>query len=455
MKSFSEYTQISPVKVAFGAILSLFLNSSCSDPAVVGIELSPGNNQIGVFFVEFELPAQVVLLDSFNTTNQGLLIVGNEKDPFFGKTEGIGYSRLFIDVTDDRPRADAILDSVRFTLDVVSVNGADLDKPKYYSIHKLAEPFLDTAYYNHDELLFESTPFSSGTVRFGEIKDTTLIFPVNEAFGIELFGKMQSGNEFNDLFSFRRYFPGVALKSREGDNTTAGVSLGFGTGLFFFYHYLGDKTSTRYDITTASSRSFNGVKSDRSGTPTQSVTEKGKSYDVGPLVGMKANLGMVIKLDTSPFDAFLDSLKGVHFNQADLVIGEIEPLSKGQTPLPWLTAYFTDNTNEILSRPGDSQPLTVQADGQPQVDLDANGNEQPAFFAPAVAGYDIEKRIFLMPITSHLNALLRDRIVRKDWLLWADTPTQDSPGDDFKRSFRQFLVKENKIKVKVIYSKTR
>jgi hypothetical protein len=60
-----------------------------------------------------------------------------------------------------------------------------------------------------------------------------------------------------------------------------------------------------------------------------------------------------------------------------------------------------------------------------------------------------------MPITSHLNALLREKIVRKDWLLYADTPYQNSPGDDFKRSFRQFLVNKSKIKVKVIYSKTR
>jgi len=455
MESFSTYTLISQVKLAFGAILSTFLISSCSDPAVVGIELAPGNNQIGVFFQEFELPAQVVLLDSFNTTNQGVLIVGNEEDSFFGKTEGIGYSRLYIEATDDRPRADAILDSVLFSLDIVSVNGADLDKPKYYSIHELTEPFLDTVYYNYDELLFEPTPFSSGTVTFGETKDTTAIFPVKDDFAVELFGKMQSGNEFGDLFSFRKYFPGVAIKARAGDNTTAGVSLGFGTGLFFYYHYAGDTASIRYDITTASSRSFNGVKSDRSGTPTQTVTEKGKNYDVGSLVGMKANLGMVIKLDTSPLDAFLDSLTGVTFNQADLIIGAIEPISKGQTPLPWLTAYFTDNTNEVISRPSDSQPLTVQADGQPQFELDADGNEQPSFIAPAVAAYDSEKKIYFMPITSHLNALLRQKIVRKDWLLYADTPYQNSPGDDFKRSFRQFLVNKSKIKVKVIYSKTR
>jgi hypothetical protein len=439
--------------LAFGAILSLFLNSSCSDPAVVGIELAPGNNQIGVFFQEFELPAQVVLLDSFNTTNQGILVVGNEEDPFFGKTEGTGYSRLYIDATDDRPRADAILDSVSFKLDIVSVNGANLDKPKYYSIHKLEDPLLDTAYYNSDKLHFESTPFSSGTITFGETKDTTVSFPVAGEFAIDLFGKMQSGNEFDDLFAFRKYFPGIAIKAREGDNSTVGVTVGIGTGLFFYYHYSGDTASIRYDISTASSRSFNGVTSDRSGTPTQIVSEKGKSYDVGPLVGMKANLGMAIKLDTSPLDAFLDSLTGVTFNQADLIIGAIEPIPQGQTPLSLMTAFFTENTTNSLKRPNVSEPR-IQEDRAPQVTIDDQGNEQPALSAPAVAEYDIEKKIYLMPITSHLNALLRGKLIRKDWLLYADIP-DNIPGDEFARSFRQFIVEKDKIKVNVIYSKTR
>ena len=89
-KSFTAYTQILQAKLACLGLLFTILISSCSDPASVGLELAPGNNQVGVFFAEFDLPAEVVLLDSFNTTNQGLLVVGEEVDPYFGKTTGIG-----------------------------------------------------------------------------------------------------------------------------------------------------------------------------------------------------------------------------------------------------------------------------------------------------------------------------------------------------------------------------
>jgi hypothetical protein len=453
--SFIVSTLTSPVKLAFGVIMALSITSSCSDPAVVGIELAPGNNQIGVVFKEFTLPAKLVLLDSFNTTNQGVLIVGNEEDSFFGKTEGIGYSRLFYEEREAKPPLDAVLDSVGFKFKVVSVNGSNLDRAKTYSVHRLTEALRDTAYYNVDKLQYESSPISVGSIVFGGIKDTLATMKVDKNFGADLFDKIRSGSEFDDLFSFRRYFPGIAIKSKDGDNTTAGIEVGLNTGFFFYYHNLGDTIAKTYRVTTASSRSFNGVTSDRTGTPTQSVVDTRKDYDVGTLVGMKANLGMVIKLDTSPLDEFLDSLKGITFNQAELIIGGIETVPVGQNPIPWFTMYLVDNKNEIISRSSDKQPLTVQRDGQPQVDFDSNGKEQPAILAPAVAFYNADKRQYVMPISSHLNALYRGKIQRKDWMLYGDSPLQDSPGDDFKRSFRQFIVDKNNIKIKVIYSKTR
>ncbi len=436
------------------ALLSLIISSSCSDPASVGIELTPGNNQIGVSFVDFVLPAEVVLLDSFNTTNQSVLVVGEEVDSYFGKTSGTGFSRLYIDQADERPGLYATLDSIFFKLDVVSVNGQNLDEPKFYSIHKLTEPLLDTLYYNFNSLAYDAVPFSSSEVDFGETKDTTLTFQIEEAFAVEIFEKMKSGDEFKDLFNFRDYFPGIAVRAREGDNTTIGVNLGFNTGIFTYYHNEGDTVSKLYEITTASSRSFNGVVSDRSGTPTGIVTEKSKSYNTGDLVGFKSNLGLTIRIDTSPFDAFLDTLSGVTFNNAIFEVGDINEVPEGQNPPAFFVMYFTDDTNQILYRSSDKQPLTVQRDGQPQTEVvNEDGTEEPVIRAPAIASYVEETGKYTVPITSHINALFRNELLRKDWLLYANTP--DLSGDDFKKSFKQMVVNKGKIKVRVIYSKTR
>lgn len=454
MTSFMASTPALRAKLAGLAFFSILLISSCSDPASVGLELAPGNNQIGVFYQEFNLDAQVVLLDSFNTVNSGVLVVGNESDDFFGNTEATGYSRLYIDATDDRPRAEAILDSMFFNMEVVSVNGSNLDQPKKYRIHKLTEPILDTLYYNFDKLSYENNSFAEIDITFGEVKDSVLRLSVNDEFQEELFGKLKRGTEFNNLFNFRNYFPGVAIKSKEGDNTTVGVALGGNTGIAVFYHYDGDTVASKYDITTFSSRSFNGIESDRSGTPTESVTEYGESNDVGPIVGMKSTLAMALRIDTSPLDAFLDTLSGVTFNQAQLSIGPIESQDEDNNPIPRMMLMYVDNQNQPIESTIIEVPLYVQADREAQVVLDSNGEKVPNYVqtSSAVLQYDSEDKDYVVGITSHVNAIFRGDLQRQNWLMYGDSP---EAGDDFKRSLRQFKVNKDKIKVKVIYSKSR
>ncbi|WP_338220601.1 DUF4270 family protein [Algoriphagus sp. oki45] len=456
MKSYTASTPVSPVKWALMALISLiFLNSSCSDPSRIGIELSPDNNQIGVFYREFALDAQMILLDSFNTTNSTILLAGHEQDDLFGVTEATAFSRMFLDVTEDRPRNDAILDSTFFSLDVVSVNGSNLDQPKKYSVHQLTEPILDTLYYNFDRLDYQTTPFAEVEATFGEVKDTTLVFPVDETFAGDFFVRLRNSREFQTLFEFRDYFPGFALQAREGDNTSIGVALGGNTSLTFYFHYAGDTTATAFSITTFSSRSFNGVKSDRSGTPSQVIVDRGKTYDVGPIVGMKSGLAMALKVDTSPIDAFLDTLSGVTFNQINLNIGPIEAQDEDNNPISAMVMKFIDSENRILlsSLPAKNE-LHVQGDGQPQVIEDENGNMVPNnFFASAaVLQYDSENKEYRTRITSHVNAIFRGQLQRQDWLLFAETPTQ---GIEFRRSMRQYKINKDKIKVQVIYSRTR
>ncbi|GAA0877775.1 hypothetical protein GCM10009119_07430 [Algoriphagus jejuensis] len=441
-------------KLAGLALLTILFNSSCSDPAAVGLELAPGNNQIGVFYEEFILDAQLVLLDSFNTVNSGILVVGNETDEYFGKTEATGYSRLYLNATQTRPGTTAILDSMFFNMDIASVNGSNLDNPKTYSVHKLTEPILDTLYYNFDEVAYAANSFAAIDVTFGEIKDTVLQLSVNEQFQNELFGKMQTGSEFANLINFRNYFPGIAIKAKEGDNATVGVVLGDNTGITAYYHNVGDTVAFSYKIVSYPSRSFSGVKSDRSGTPTEVVKEYGKAYEVDPIVGMKSSLAMALRIDTSPLDAFLDTLSGVTFNQVNFTIGELESQNEDNNPITGMIMIFVDQDNEPIRSSINNAALYVQEDGQPQVVLDANGDEVPNnnFLTSAVLEYISDDKSYLAGITSHINAIYRGDILRQNWLLYASTP---DTGDDFKRSMRQFKVNKDKVKIKVIYSKSR
>ena len=454
MKSCMECTPALRAKFSVFAFFLLLVLGGCSDPATLGLELAPSNNQIGVFYKEIPLDAQVVLLDSFNTTNAGVLIVGDEEDPYFGKTRSTAYTRLHIESGSERPRTDAILDSVFFTLATVSVNGSDLDKKKKYSVHLLSEPLLDTLYYNFSKLPYQTSPIAEIEVVFKTAKDTLLNAPMNTVVANEIFAKVKRGTEFNSLFNFRKYLPGVAIVPRAGDNTTAGFSLGGNTGISFFYHYLGDTIAKKYSITTFSSRSFNGIESDRRGTPTEVVRDYQKSYSTGNIVGMKSGLGLAMRLNTRPLDTFLDTLSGVVFNQVTLEIGPIEEQDKGQTPISGMVMKFVDSQNRVLLSTINKAELHLQGDGQLQVIEQEDGTKVPNNFFPssAILSYEATAKVQRVGLSSYMNALVKKELKRQDLLLYAITP---NTGDDFKRSLRQFKVNKDKVKISVIYSKTK
>jgi hypothetical protein len=449
-----ECTPALRAKFSVFAFFSVLILGGCSDPATLGLELAPENNQIGVFYKEIPLKAQVVLLDSFNTTNAGILIVGDEEDTYFGKTRSTAFTRLYIEQGSDRPKSEAILDSVFFNFSTVSVNGTDLDKKKKYAVHLLAKPLEDTLYYNFSKLPYQPNPIAELEIAYKTAKDTLLKARLNPVLASEIFTKLKKGNEFDNLFNFRKYLPGVAIVPRAGDNTTSGFSLGGNTGITFHYHNTGDTTKLTYKITTFSSRSFNGVESDRRGTPTAVVTDYQKSYSTGAIVGMKSGLGLAIRLDTSPLDAFLDTIKGVVFNQVTLQMGPIEVQNDGQKPISGMVMKFIDSKNQVLLSSINQAELHVQGDGQVQVIEDEKGNKVPnnSFLSSALINYETISKLQRAGISSYMNSLYKKELQRKDLLLYAITP---NTGDDFKRSLRQFKVNKDKVVITVIYSKTK
>ena len=231
--------------------------------------------------------------------------------------------------------------------------------------------------------------------------------------------------------------------------------MGTNTGITVYYHALGDTTALKYSITTLSSRSFNNIDSDRAGTPTRVVTEYGESYDTSPIVGMKSGLGLAMRVDTDPIDAFLDTLQGVIFNQVNFTIGALENQDAGNVPISTMVMKFVDSQNRVLLSSLNKAELHVQGDGQAQVIDDGTGTLIPnyLFASSALLEYNSVDKLYRAGISSHFNAIYRGQIQRQDWLLYPSTPRDLS--DDFKRSLRQFKVNKDKIKVTVIYSKTR
>lgn len=442
-----------PAKLVGGLFITLSIASSCSDPSTLGLDLDPNNNQIGVFYTEIPLSASMVLLDSFNTTNAGSMVVGGLTDDFFGKSEGIGFSRLAINPTGSRPAENAVLDSVKFNFQVENVIGNDLSTAKTLSVHLLNERILDTIYYSFDRLDFDPMPIATGNFNFSTRQDTTVSVQMESGFSQFIFDELKKGDAFRDVFTFRNLIPGIAFQGNTEENTSTSIRVGNGTGIVVYYKNEGDTVSRGYSITTAQSRHFNFVNSDRSGTPTAVISQPGQSYDVGSRVGVKSNVGLVMKIDTSPIDAFLDTLTNVTFNDITLEMGPISDHAATNRPPFTMLMYFTDNTNSILNN-SSGGALAVQQEGQPQILENENGEKEPATSVPTYLSFNNNTNIYGQRLTSYLSAVYRSGLQRNDLLLYPSSPTPGS-GDIFKKSFRGFTVDQNNIKLKIYYSKIR
>ncbi|MCH7414612.1 DUF4270 domain-containing protein [Belliella sp. R4-6] len=444
----------SPAKLVGGLLITLSIASSCSDPSTLGLDLDPNNNQIGVFYTEIPLSASMVLLDSLNTTNSESLVVGGLTDSFFGKTEAIGFSRLAIGPSATRPSENAVLDSVKFHFRIESVIGDDLSGSKSLSVHLLTESILDTTYYNFDRLDFDPNPIAQGSFNFSARQDTAVSVEMESGFSDFIFEELKKGDAFRDVFSFRNLIPGIALQGNIEENTSTAIRVGNATGIIVYFKNEGDTVSRRYAITTAQSRHFNHINSDRSGTPTAVITEPGRSYDIGSRVGIKSGVGLVMKLDTSPISDFLDTLANVTFNDIILEMGPLGSESATNRPPSNLFLYFTDDSNGFL-RATSGQLISVQADNQPQIATDVNGNIIPSVASPGTFVYVNTSNIYRQRLTSYMNAVYRQGLQRNDFLISPSSPAEQNSVDNFIKTLRGFDLDQNSIKLKIYYSKIR
>ena len=472
MKKKTKFTKVtltsilnSPAKLAAVLSISILLASSCTDPSEIGLELDPENNQLGVFYTEIPLSASMVLLDSLNTTNSNVLMAGGDISPFFGTTEAIGFSRInYIPyntslTSETRPNPTSVLDSARFQFTITNqITANSFAENKTISVHRLLEPINDITYFSTDKLAYDESPLAVGSFRFQAGRDTIVSTSLNETVAQDLFNKLKSNDPiFNDLFAFREYFPGIAIKGNVEEQAGIPVSV-LNTGMVLYYKNEGDTASRMYLISTHESRSFNHVSNDRTGTPLENVQESRTPYNVGNLVGLKANTGLVMRINTEPLKNFMDTLQNVVFNQVIIEMGPVEESPEGFRPFNNLYMFYSVNNSGLFSNPQFSR-----------VERDPTPNQQSQL--PASFSYLADNRMYRESITSYTNNLYRSGQENRDLIIFPDNPDiQVGPNQNlssvqssgqqgqplnYKESLRQLIVDQNTIKLKVYYSKIR
>ncbi|WP_291777088.1 hypothetical protein [Cecembia sp.] len=452
MKVTTTFIQTLPAKLALSLLITFPIFSSCEDPSNLGLQLDPNNNQLGVFYEEIPLTAFVIMQDSLLTTNPESLVFGNDEGDFFGKTEATAYSRLLFNRDLARPNSDAVLDSVRFNFNIREVNADDLSDEKTINVHRLNEQIREVNYYNFSQLDYSEEAVFSASFDFSSRQDT-LVFAnlIDNPFANELFEALKDGTAFSDIFTFREFLPGLVFRGKENERVSYNLAPGNNTGFVFFYRNENDTVSRAYPIGTGvnnnSARHFNQVTIDPTGTPTGAITDKFVAYDLGDRAGSKNNTGILVKLDMSPLESFLDTLENVTFNQVTIEMGPLERNVTTNRPPQFLQMFFTNETNRVLL--GANGALAVQSDGRPQ--FDPNTGNPIVGDAPALLAHNRERNVYSQFITSHVNAVYRGNLQRRDFIVYPLVAGRD----EHRQSLREFVIDSKSPVLKIFYSKTR
>lgn len=327
------------------ALLFLF---SCEDDSNLGLGFDPDDENIRIFEKEFVLPTAVVLLDSVNSTRASRFLVGKYQHEELGMVHATSYNNFSLG-TGAIPD-NIVYDSTVLTLENTYWYGAGNPEniPHTLSVHVLQDTLGSASRYTAEQIPYESVPIGIHTYLADpdasdedeEEEEHNLVrIRIDDAVGEDLLDKLQNeADEVSTNAKLQEYFKGIAIVSDASNILMHGYAT-LETDFSIYYHVDGDTTVRQYSFTLDASNQFNGIYSDRSGTPLAGLTTPRQDFD--PENGrfyIQAGAGMVSKVNFAPFIEFMEqTADDVVINRAELSIsldlpGEFTPSPAGLVP---------------------------------------------------------------------------------------------------------------------------
>ena len=393
----------------FVVLLASYFTSCYKKEIQFGTDLPDSNTRI--IAVDTVQPVMsMFVLDSFATSNNGILSIGRVKDVYLGNTSARTYFQFSVPTIGDLPE-DATYDSMVLVLKPTAEYYGDTSVPLTYTVHELAEQpqyTHESRLYNTSSIPVKPTPIVTKTARFNPSTDSlTIRFP--DSRGNLFFDKFVNNDpEFEDQDSFMEYFRGLSIGVSNSDEGAIYNYKTENVTLRLYYH-----TTTpdfkKHEITFNIGRQayqFNQVLSDRTGTPLEPTFPGQQEFDVTEdqmYAFMHNCTGVWLKIRFPSIRNLLVVGETVKALTAELILKPIEGSfdAKGYRLPPSIFMMETDITNN----PG--YPLTDGSGANilysyPEIDEVYNINTQYSFPLTAFANYLLEtsdyrsKGVFVM-----------------------------------------------------------
>ncbi|MCG8307977.1 MAG: DUF4270 domain-containing protein [Cytophagales bacterium] len=419
---------------------------ACEDPGEIGLDLNPENGAFVARFQEIPVDNSVLLyedivadnatrIDSFqNIGSAGRLLTGSFDNQSFGKVKSTAFAGLYlgkVGFTDD----DYVFDSLVFNIKVDYMYGNSFLGTKKIYIHELADSLkTDTLYLTRNSTPYHDTPLGEFAFDLSALDtvwiDTVLTTKLSDELG-KRFLQEAKDNESTYLNNkeFRKFFNGFAFVSDEANNMVAGI-IPENNSTFLRMHFHNNEDTTSFDfifqdfdtINFNSTKYYNHISLDRSGTPIEGITEFYTEYQTSnDLSYIQASTGVFTKLDIQPYLNFIDTIDHLVINRAEIEI-PVQSFSDNTVPSSGLDMYVVDQNNRFVEEFIPRRPLPIYITAGRLI-FSRNSNENEGKFEGIITEYiqgltsgDSQNTQLLLGQTNLWNSVLsvNQSVLKKD-----------------------------------------
>ncbi|WP_207535860.1 DUF4270 family protein [Desertivirga arenae] len=362
---------------------------SCKKDGTISIGNDTGS--LGVIVSDtFTVSSSTLLLDSLPTAGNGLLLVGNIRDPELGLVKASTFFKLSIPGSVSIPD-DAHLDSVRIALNYSGYYYGDTLVRQELSVHQLSEKiaykavpgYIDpeeenvfssgSTYYNRSYFNSNATPLLTFQISPKPRSKDTLFLKIPESLGNTLFSFVRnSATQVSTEEEFENYFKGLTINSGDAGNAVIGFKDTVSLNLYYSYagsNGLKEKAVVSFPLSDKTSQ-FNRIVSDRSNLKLSALSDKSNiisSVVSGNKTYVQGGVGLVTKLEFPGLN-YLTADPSVAINKAELIIqspyGADKPFklpqqlilllaNKNNNPQQVYTDSYSNTSSTTLSQAAD------------------------------------------------------------------------------------------------------
>lgn len=297
----------------------------------------------------------VMRTDSFITTGDADLLVGNWTDAQMGQLTGLTYTSVDYPPNTLSTQTNLRLDSLVLEMGYSFAYG-DTTSAFSLRVYRLAKPLiLDPAYvyYNTSSAPYETKPLLQQTFVPRPQSGTRLVrMRVPDALAQSLFAKIQSG-DISDATSLADFFPGLALVGRSSANTFVGFSAASTTtGLRLYYHTTDISQTASTLLFPITAKHFTQLQNDRSGTVLSALRQRSDAVSsrlTKNTTFVSLGAGLQTRIEFPYLNQFTQPEQLAGINRALLVVSPVRRDLRDNNPPPAQLALFqTNNQNDVL-----------------------------------------------------------------------------------------------------------